>query len=322
MKDTDYLYATMRVRANENSLLSQQQMERMIDAKTPEEAVKVLSDAGYDDIRSRSLSDIEHALRDMREKTMSLIREISPDASLCEVFALKYDFHNIKTIIKAELTNRDPERLLLSSALVPKTELLSAIRSGDLSDLPPKMAEAITDARQTLSHTGDARLSDFILDRACFSMMEDAARRAESEFLAGYVKLMCDAANLRAAVRCCRQGEEGEIFAQSFIPFGNFGKSAFEAFDFENAFIASPLESAAKLAASVAKGSERMSEFEKELDIALMKYMATAKYASFDERPLVAYIAAREAEATAIRIIMSGKTYGLSPDKIRERLRS
>ncbi len=322
MKDTDYLYATMRVRVNENNLLSPQQKERMIDAKTPEEAVKVLSDAGYDDVKSRSLSDIEHALRDMRKKTMSLIGEISPDTSLCEVFALKYDFHNIKTIIKAELTNQEPERLLLDSAIVPKAELLSDIRSGDLSDLPPKMAEAITDAKETLSHTGDARLSDFILDRACFSMMADAARKAESEFLVGYVKLMCDAANLRAAVRCCRRGEEGEVFAQSFIPCGNFGKAAFEAFDFENAFISSPLENAAKLAASVVKGSGRMSEFEKELDIALMKYMEAARYASFDERPLVAYIAAREAEATAIRIIMSGKLSGISPDKIRERLRS
>ena len=49
--------------------------------------------------------------------------------------------------------------------------------------------------------------------------------------------------------------------------------------------------------------------------------MESAKYASFDERPIIAYIAAREAEAMSIRIIMAGKLEGLSADEIRSRLR-
>ena len=75
-KDTDYLYATMRVRANEKSLLSSREIDRMIDAKTPGEAGKILSESGYGDISGRSFSDVERVLRQMRSDTMKLIAEI------------------------------------------------------------------------------------------------------------------------------------------------------------------------------------------------------------------------------------------------------
>ena len=62
-------------------------------------------------------------------------------------------------------------------------------------------------------------------------------------------------------------------------------------------------------------------EFERELDNALIRYMKSAKYVAFDERPIIAYIAAKEAEAMTVRIIMAGKLENLSPDEIRSRLR-
>ena len=49
--------------------------------------------------------------------------------------------------------------------------------------------------------------------------------------------------------------------------------------------------------------------------------MQEARYVAFDERPIIAYIAAREAEDMTVRIIMSGKAEGLSPDEIKRRLR-
>ena len=44
-QDTDYLHATARVRALENGMVTRRDFQKMIDAKTVEEAYKVLSDA-------------------------------------------------------------------------------------------------------------------------------------------------------------------------------------------------------------------------------------------------------------------------------------
>ena len=99
IKDTDYLYATMRVRANEKNLLTERDVSRMCDAKTASEAAKILSDAGYGDIAGGSFSEVSAAIAAMREKTGKLIDEICENRAIFDVFALKYDFHNIKTVI-------------------------------------------------------------------------------------------------------------------------------------------------------------------------------------------------------------------------------
>ena len=103
-RDTDYVYATMRIRANEKSLLTASQISRMVDAKTPDEAVKILSEAGYPEVSARSFSDVCQAISKMQEQAISLVAEVSENPALKDVFLLKYDFHNIKAILKSQIT--------------------------------------------------------------------------------------------------------------------------------------------------------------------------------------------------------------------------
>ena len=56
-------------------------------------------------------------------------------------------------------------------------------------------------------------------------------------------------------------------------------------------------------------------------DNAVTAYLAKARSVPFGEHPLIGYLYAREAELTAIRIILTGRLAGLSAETIRERLR-
>ena len=49
-KDVDYLALSARVRAMENRLLTQERLDRMIDARDTGEAAKVLSECGYGEL--------------------------------------------------------------------------------------------------------------------------------------------------------------------------------------------------------------------------------------------------------------------------------
>ena len=49
-KDVDYLALSARVRAMENRLLTQERLDRMIDARDPAEAAKVLAECGYGEL--------------------------------------------------------------------------------------------------------------------------------------------------------------------------------------------------------------------------------------------------------------------------------
>ncbi len=321
IKDTDYLYATMRVRANEKNLLTERDISRMCDAKTASEAAKILSDAGYGDIAGGSFSEVSDAIVQMREKTGKLIDEICENRAIFDVFALKYDFHNIKTVIKASLSGIDAERLLSNSGTVSKEDIVSAYQTGDVSALPEKMGEALREARDILSRTGDACLADITLDRAYFEMLADTAQSSGSEFLRGYVALLADIANLRTAVRAARQGRDDDILRRALVPGGKLRTDALLVHDFTGACASSLLRTAAELGEIAANNGGTLLEFERALDLAGIEYMKAARYVAFDERPIIAYIAAREAEEMTVRIIMAGKAEGLSADEIKRRLR-
>lgn len=52
-----------------------------------------------------------------------------------------------------------------------------------------------------------------------------------------------------------------------------------------------------------------------------MAYLARARKIPFGEQIIIGYLYAREAEATAIRIILAGRMAGLDGATIRQRLR-
>ena len=47
IKDTDYLVISARVKAMETGLLTQERMEQVLEARSDEEAVKILQECGY-----------------------------------------------------------------------------------------------------------------------------------------------------------------------------------------------------------------------------------------------------------------------------------
>lgn len=47
IKDTDYLFLSTRVRTLERNMLTRDKMERMLEARSEEDAIRVLAECGY-----------------------------------------------------------------------------------------------------------------------------------------------------------------------------------------------------------------------------------------------------------------------------------
>ena len=325
MKDTDYLSISAQVRAMENRLMNQERRERMIDARSDEEAVKVLTECGYAEPEDLSVGAVNAVLAQARQKLYRQLKEAVPQRSLIEVFQVKYDYHNAKVLLKAEALGEHADRLLMAGGRYGAEELAERFRQGTLTGCSDAFRKAVEEARGVLADQRDPQRADLILDRACHAEMTAAARDSGSEFLQGYVRLAIDAVNLRVAVRCARMGAEPELLKLSLLPGGNVSPEAIAASrgsDLAGRFAASPLKEAAQLGASLtAPGGWSLSGFERLCDNALVAYLSQAKRIAFGEQPVVGYLCAREAEATAIRTILSGRRSGLSGEEIRERLR-
>lgn len=319
-KDTDYLAISARIRAMENRLLTRERMDRMIDARDNSEAMKVLTECGYPENGS-----LDQTLAQARAEVFRDLERAAPDPKLVELFQIKYDYHNAKAILKAQARSLSPERMLLAGGRYDAQTLLDGWRRGELQGCSERFRRAMSQAWDGLKEDHDPQRMDLLLDRACYQEMADLARALGSGFIAGYVRLQVDVANLRAAVRVARMGREGDFLRQVLLPGGNVSEQTLlnaRGEGLAEAFRSGPLAQAAELGAKLAQsGSGALTAFERECDNAVNAYLSAARRTPFGEQTLVGYLYAREAELTAIRSIFAGRAAGLDGDVIRARLR-
>ena len=325
IKDTDYLVISARVRAMETGLLTRERMEQVLEARSDDEAAKILQECGYPDLDASRPESMDAALSAAREAMLADLGDSAPDAGYIDIFKLKYDYHNVKAVLKARAMGTDASRMLMDMGRVAAAELKDALETGRLEDLPPMLAAAAAEAKEVLDTTRDPQLSDIVLDRWYYREMLQTAEDTGSAFLTGYVKVQIDAANLRALVRVLRMGKSGDflhnvLFEGGDIPADAVEKAAATA-GLAELYGPTRFQAAAEAGAEALKGGP-LTEFEKLCDDAVNDYLSGAQFVPFGEAPLVGYLAARETEYTNLRILLMGRAAGLASDVIRSRLRA
>ena len=211
IKDTEYLVISARVKAMESGLLTRERMEQVLEAKSSEDAVKILQECGYPALDPADPAAMDAALSAAREETLKDLADGAPDPRYIDSFKLKYDYHNVKALLKAEAMGTSADSMLMDLGRVPVAELKEAVRTGQLDALPNLLAEAVAEAREVLGTTSDPQLSDIVLDRWCYRDLAQVAKSTGSAFLMGYVQTQIDAANLRTLVRTLRMGKGPEF---------------------------------------------------------------------------------------------------------------
>lgn len=327
IKDTDYLAISARIRAMETGLLTRERMEQVLEARSDDEAVKILQECGYPELDATHPEAMDAALSAAREATLADLGDSAPDPRYIDIFKLKYDYHNVKAILKAGAMGTDPDRMLMDMGRVPAAELKEAVQSGELENLPSRLADAIREAREVLDTTRDPQLSDIVLDRWCYRDMDDVAEATGSAFLHSYVKAQIDSANLRSLVRTLRMGKNADFLKGVLFAGGDISEDAILTVSANGGsglmelYGPTRFRAAAEAAEEALKGGA-LTDFEKRCDDAVGDYLAGAQFVPFGEAPLLGYLAARETEYTNLRILLLGRSMGLPADVIRSRLRA
>lgn len=325
INDIDYLFITSFLRAREAKLLNRERAERMLDAKTFDEAAKVLEECGYGDMSGITASGLETKLSGHRAEIMHELSFLAPDSDLVNAFRAKYDYHNAKVLIKAEASGNNGEKLMSDAGRITPQRITESFIQNEFRMLPSILSSAITEAKDTLARTGDPQLADFVLDKAYYKEFMIMAKESGSDYLVEYGKLLIDSANLRSAVRSARMNKDAAFMKLVLCEDGNVSpnrliSAVMAKTPLSTLYNGSSLYTAASEAENAMAGG-RLTEFEKICDNALMAYVSSAKLSGFGERILVAYMHALENEISAVRIIMTGRLADLAPDVIRERLR-
>ena len=322
-KDTDYLYASSRIRALEKSLLNKERVERMLEARNIEDSVKVLHECEYGAGQELNIKHYEELLSQEHQKNLELIKLLADELS--PLFHYQYDYLNVKILLKAEFLGQD-ESLFSPLGGIPVSKLRQSLSERTFEGMTPIMQEAAALAIEAFGKSGDPQGIDLILDVACFEDMKFKARELKSPFIFDYVTREIDSANIKAFVRIKRQGGGSDLLRRVFVDGGSIGLPMFLShFDEELGTFAQALtytEYGSTLEAAlpvIAAGN--LGAFEKMFDDFRIGQIQKAKFVPFGLEPIFAFMLAKESDIKTARIILAGKSLGLPPERIAERVR-
>ncbi|NLZ49679.1 MAG: V-type ATP synthase subunit C [Clostridiales bacterium] len=318
-----------RLRVLETRLLDRSKLDRMIDSNSPLDAVKVLQESEYAAHMShvKRAEDYEEMLSSELKRIYKLMYEISPEKSVVDVMSVRYDYHNIKVLLKAKALKQDFSHLLLPIGMVEVDKLKAAVLNESYSDLPQTMRSAIEEIERDFINTKDPQRIDIIADRYMFKHMLDIAIGIENRFVEKYVKSLIDLTNVKSLIRVKKQNKDRKFLEEVLIEGGNTDKDNFISLLMDNIETIAGKLSYVDYIEPLRLGVEdyiktgSLNGLEKFTDDYIVKIMKDAKYVSFGPEPLIAYIFAKENEIKLIRMIMVGKINGMDAGVIRERLR-
>lgn len=318
MPQNSAAYAVGRIRVLEGRLLDRDRLRRLLDGSVAE-AVKLLAEAGY----GGGEGDYETMLARELDEACALVRSISPEPRVTDAFLIRYDYHNLKVLLKTRSRQREAEGLLLPCGALPLDALRRAAWEGDPYGLPEEMKNALIAWNARTDRHLDPRALGQLLDAALFAQQDRLARQAKHPFLSRYISAQHRMTELLAALRVRRQGGGAEQLA--FLPNPGPYLPVLEGNE----------ESVGAVVAGVDGGwgplleqpavaflrTGRAAALEKAMDDYLLGLTRPYRHDPFSVVPVVGYLLARESEARNIRMILVGKANGAPREALEERLR-
>ncbi len=330
MKRLDYTNAVATMRVYEKRLLDSVKIDRMVDAASAEDVLKILSETEYSKamVGLNGPHDFEQALKNELERVYGEMYRLTVDKNLIEILALKYDYQNIKALLKGSASGEDAGHILQDMGTIPMSEIRSNFESGNLNDYDPHIKGAINESKEDFEKNKDPQRIDLIVDRYYFSHLGELAEKADDvPIIKAYVKYTVDTFNLLSLLRAKNQDKNIRFVEGILVDGGNIQKSELlSVFGDSYESIANKLRKY-PTGPVLKKGIEnfiqtgRLGELEKLLENGQMKIIKPSKQVVFGPEPLFSYVVAKERENKLLRIILVSKLNNISADKTRERLR-
>jgi len=327
-KDTDFLYVSGRIKFLETKLLGRNDIERILDAPGPEEALKLLGDTDYgaEISEMENMYEFEKALDNSMLRTIKTLKESFSNHELIRFFTLKYDFNNLKVIAKAQVSGIENGNLFHLAEIPP--ENIKKFAQGDTgAEIPDCIKEAYLRAIHAYESTRDPQQLDFALDQAYFDNLNEIVKKSGAPFLRQYLAALSDLTNLKITMRLKKMDADIRALDSALVSGGNLPKEFFKEKFLEStqSLIESlentPYKQIAEEGISQWESTGSPSLFEKMIDNFMISLARRGLYKSYGFETVIGYLAARENEIKLLRIIMVGKINGISSDMIRERLR-
>jgi V/A-type H+-transporting ATPase subunit C len=323
---SSYPYASARVKALEGKLITRDRIARVIEAKDFDAAMRSLGELGYGQPAAVGASFEQLISKELAE-TDVLLGAISPSETFTRIMRTERDFYNMKVLIKLLMQDKPLDSMMLTPGNIPVKTLRRALSENSYRDLPDTMTAGMHYIDRKFAIAADASIVGIALDRAYAKEIRGLLREFGDPLVTEYFQAFFDLSNFIALMRVRASDYNRESFERVFVKGGTIDRSVFaKAFDVaDENVLAAALTGEARSAMGLAMieyqktGSLYM--LEKARDDYLLSLLEKARNDMFGIGPLMGYYIAKQREAAAVRMVMTGKLGGISAETVTERLK-
>ena len=316
--DTKYTYALGVIRAREVKLLTEKRLEELLSTADIEELMAALHDTNYGQFfRNIKKSEAEHALMGSKIALYDDLEKLIDNFEIMSMLRAKYDFHNIKVLLKGKISEEDFSDKCSLLGYVSVSKMVEVFKEEKYSYLPEYLKEAVESGINVYySKNHNPQLLGFAVDAI---MAETLTSYTANGFLIDYYRLWVDLTNLKIILRLLFLKRYDELIDFAVLPGGNIGKEKIKNARIENS---DSLEDFYRgtICSSILAWKDSFSVLERESEKLLVSYLKSVAFEAIGVEPVIAYLLLKENELRNLRVIFVGKTNGVSEDLIKERL--
>jgi len=320
-----YLYAGALLKTKEIESLKGAEAEKLISAPNLELAWQSLQDTfigpylNKADADHPQITSLKKSLDLVMVDTKKLLDNISPDKQLLDILWVKYDFHNLRVIIRGESLNLSDEKMEVLSSALGTHEFKKIKKIYDdrrLALLDPYLQKAVT-ATENFTDSTEIGVA---VNTFYFEKIKDLASKSNYPFLKKFVEILIDSFNLQTSLRQIkiRQNNDKKIY----ITGGQFAPENLETEEaILNSFSKLGGETLWQEAIADYRQTGNHTLLRKTAEDYLNLFLKEEARLSFTPAKLFSHFNTRKRDVQAIQMIISGKQAGLTEEEIRNNLR-
>ncbi|MCK5460956.1 V-type ATPase subunit [Candidatus Gracilibacteria bacterium] len=332
---SNFLFVNGQIRAQESKLLNVNRLDRMIGAKTPEEAFRVFVELQYSEYFDDNIEpkDFAKVIQQGLKETRKLIVSGTENAPGLQILWLRFDINNLKRALKLKY-------------LEGKTSIEDFSEEGGFSDLGnlnqkfleevvfegktrkelPDLLKNVVDRTEAIlaEHDKAFRFVEYALDQAYFATLNIIVKKSISPFLKELFAFMVDRINFRNLARSIFILEEPLVDA-TWIGFGNVAFTSIQEIKTVQNFIAwtsqTRFSEIGKELDETLSKEENLVKIEKSLDAAYQKFLDQSVLGEIGSIQIpFAYFERRLRNARLLRFVMFAKFHDINSEEIYKTL--
>jgi V/A-type H+-transporting ATPase subunit C len=304
MKD-GLIFANARAKAKELNLFTEERLHRMMEAKTLDDAVRVLIEVNYAGGMVVDSNSFYELLKEEERLVTSFVREVAPADVGFECFFMRNDYHNIKALLKAKYGKLDDiEQLILPDGNMSYAEIKDRFDAGKL-DFNPYIIDAISTIEKSFE-TGNIspRIIDVEIDKAMYKEIDSILQKSD-KYIKEYFITFIDSTNIATYIRTNKIRASFSFFESNFIEGGSIKVEQFKEYNMDTAKLIQGLSGTKyKEFLDQISTNEDMASYETAQDNYLLKIFASNKTDMFSVAPIVGYYLAKLNEIKVLRVVL------------------